>query len=68
MTKNHLFWYPTAITQHYFFAVNAFVDVIYEFGGERYDFDLRSLRLMRLLRSFLSPFLCFRQFQEFLSR
>lgn len=28
-------------TQHYSFAVNAFVDVIREFGGDKYDFTLR---------------------------
>ena len=27
--------------QHYSFAVNAFVDVIREFGGKKYDFTLR---------------------------
>ena len=27
--------------QHYSFAVNAFVDVIREFGGNRYDYTLR---------------------------
>ena len=28
-------------TQHYSFAVNAFVDLIKEFGGDEYDFSIR---------------------------
>ena len=37
-------------TQHYSFAVNAFVDLIKEYGQDEYDFSLREHRLMRLLK------------------
>ena len=35
--------------QHYSFAVNAFVDVIREFGGERYDFTLRETQTYEII-------------------
>jgi len=36
-------------TQHYSFAVNAFVDVIREFGGNMYDFTLRETQTNEIL-------------------
>jgi DNA-binding transcriptional LysR family regulator len=36
-------------TQHYSFAVNAFVDVIREFGGKRYDFTLRETQTYEII-------------------
>lgn len=36
-------------TQHYSFAVNAFVDVIREFGGEQYDFTLRETQTYEII-------------------
>lgn len=36
-------------TQHYSFAVNAFVDVIHEYGGENYDFSLRETQTYEIL-------------------
>lgn len=36
-------------TQHYSFAVNAFVDVIREFGGDRYDFTLRETQTYEII-------------------
>ena len=35
-------------TQHYSFAVNAFVDLIKEYGQDEYDFSLRKRRPMKL--------------------
>lgn len=35
--------------QHYSFAVNAFVDVIREFGGESYDFTLRETQTHEII-------------------
>lgn len=35
--------------QHYSFAVNAFVDVIREFGGDRYDFTLRETQTHEII-------------------
>lgn len=35
--------------QHYSFAVNAFVDVIREFGGNRYDFTLRETQTYEII-------------------
>lgn len=36
-------------TQHYSFAVNAFVDVIREMGGEQYDFTLRETQTYEII-------------------
>ncbi len=36
-------------TQHYSFAVNAFVDVIREFGGDSYDFTLRETQTYEII-------------------
>ncbi|MFV0342544.1 MAG: LysR family transcriptional regulator [Anaerocolumna sp.] len=36
-------------TQHYSFAVNAFVDVIREFGGNQYDFTLRETQTNEII-------------------
>jgi DNA-binding transcriptional LysR family regulator len=36
-------------TQHYSFAVNAFVDVIKEFGGSHYDFTLRETQTYEII-------------------
>ncbi|MFA9377464.1 MAG: LysR family transcriptional regulator [Lachnotalea sp.] len=36
-------------TQHYSFAVNAFVDVIREFGGAQYDFTLRETQTFEII-------------------
>jgi DNA-binding transcriptional LysR family regulator len=36
-------------TQHYSFAVNAFVDVIREFGGDQYDFTLRETQTYEII-------------------
>ena len=36
-------------TQHYSFAVNAFVDVIREFGGQQYDFTLRETQTYEII-------------------
>lgn len=36
-------------TQHYSFAVNAFVDVIREFGGDNYDFTLRETQTFEII-------------------
>lgn len=36
-------------TQHYSFAVNAFVDVIREFGGNNYDFTLRETQTFEII-------------------
>lgn len=36
-------------TQHYSFAVNAFVDVIREFGGIQYDFTLRETQTYEII-------------------
>ena len=35
--------------QHYSFAVNAFVDVIREFGGDQYDFTLRETQTYEII-------------------
>lgn len=35
--------------QHYSFAVNAFVDVIREFGGNQYDFTLRETQTYEII-------------------
>ena len=35
--------------QHYTFAVNAFVDVIREFGGNKYDFTLRETQTYEII-------------------
>lgn len=35
--------------QHYSFAVNAFVDVIHEFGGNKYDFTLRETQTHEII-------------------
>ena len=35
--------------QHYSFAVNAFVDVIREFGGDKYDFTLRETQTYEII-------------------
>lgn len=37
-------------TQHYSFAVNAFVDVIKEFGYDNYDFTLRETQTYEIIR------------------
>lgn len=44
-------------TQHYSFAVNAFVDVIREFGYENYDFTLRETQTYEIIRD-LSQLKC----------
>lgn len=36
-------------TQHYSFAVNAFVDLIKEYGGEEYDFSLRETQTYEII-------------------
>lgn len=36
-------------TQHYSFAVNAFVDVIREFSGDRYDFTIRETQTYEII-------------------
>lgn len=36
-------------TQHYSFAVNAFVDLIKEYGGEKYDFSLRETQTYEII-------------------
>lgn len=36
-------------TQHYSFAVNAFIDVIREFGGKHYDFTLRETQTNEII-------------------
>lgn len=36
-------------TQHYSFAVNAFVDLIKEFGGEEYDFSIRETQTHEII-------------------
>lgn len=36
-------------TQHYSFAVNAFVDLIKEYGGEKYDFSLRETQIYEII-------------------
>jgi DNA-binding transcriptional LysR family regulator len=36
-------------TQHYSFAVNAFVDTIKEFGGDEYDFSLRETQTHEII-------------------
>ena len=36
-------------TQHYSFAVNAFVDLIKEYGGETYDFSLRETQTYEII-------------------
>ena len=36
-------------TQHYSFAVNAFVDLIKECGGEEYDFSLRETQTFSII-------------------
>ena len=36
-------------TQHYSFAVNAFVDLIKEFGGDNYDFSLRETQTYEII-------------------
>lgn len=36
-------------TQHYSFAVDAFVDVIREFGGDQYDFTLRETQTYEII-------------------
>ena len=36
-------------TQHYSFAVNAFVDLIKEFGGDNYDFSLRAKQTCQII-------------------
>ena len=37
-------------TQHYSFAVNAFVDVIHEFDGDHYDFTLRETQTYEIIQ------------------
>lgn len=37
-------------TQHYSFAVNAFVDVIEEYGGRQYDFTLRETQTYEIIQ------------------
>ena len=37
-------------TQHYSFAVEAFVSLIKEYGGKEYDFRIREHKLMKLLK------------------
>lgn len=39
----------TVSTQHYSFAVNAFVDLIRERGGDRYDFSLRETQTYEII-------------------
>lgn len=41
-------------TQHYSFAVNAFVDVIHEFGGDLYDFTLRETQTHEIIQDVAS--------------
>jgi DNA-binding transcriptional LysR family regulator len=36
-------------TQHYSFAVNAFVDLIKEFGGDEYDFSIRETQTYEII-------------------
>lgn len=36
-------------TQHYSFAVNAFVDLIKKYGGEKYDFSLRETQTYEII-------------------
>ena len=36
-------------TQHYSFAVNAFVDLIKEFGGDEYDFSIRETLSLEII-------------------
>lgn len=36
-------------TQHYSFAVNAFADLIKEYGGEKYDFSLRETQTYEII-------------------
>ncbi len=36
-------------TQHYSFAVNAFVDLIKEYGSENYDFSLRETQTYEII-------------------
>ena len=36
-------------TQHYSFAVNAFVDLIKEFGGDEYDFSIRETQTHEII-------------------
>ena len=36
-------------TQHYSFAVNAFVDLIKEYGQEEYDFSLRETQTYEII-------------------
>ena len=41
-------------TQHYSFAVNAFVDLIKEYGNEKYDFSLRETQTYELIEDVAS--------------
>jgi DNA-binding transcriptional LysR family regulator len=41
-------------TQHYSFAVNAFVDLIRQYGGEEYDFSLRETRTYEIIEDVAS--------------
>ena len=43
-------------TQHYSFAVNAFVDLIKEFGGDNYDFSLRETQTYEIGILYLNDF------------
>lgn len=36
-------------TQHYSFAVNAFVDLVKEYGGDKYDFSLRETQTYEII-------------------
>ena len=36
-------------TQHYSFAVNAFVELIQKYAGEEYDFNLRETRTYEII-------------------
>lgn len=54
MEKRYLNAKPSAqhfsvSTQHYAFAVNAFVDLIKEFGGNEYEFTLRETRTYEII-------------------
>ena len=52
-------------TQHYSFAVNAFVDLIKEFGGDEYDFSIRETQTHEIIedvaRMKSEPYLSFEQ-------
>lgn len=40
--------------QHYSFAVNAFVDLIKEYGNEKYDFSLRETQTYEIIEDVAS--------------